>query len=108
MVVLALDEAHVLCADRGGWTNLGEFRRALRSLAYGRVFTLFLSTTGDISQFVPSKHEDPSMRVVKGELQLIKPFTDLDFDLFAPNCAQNMSLNDAAKEEFMVQFGRPL
>jgi hypothetical protein len=45
--------------------------------------SLFLSTTGKISQFTSAIDEDLSKRVVEGKLVIIQPYTDLGFDPLA-------------------------
>jgi hypothetical protein len=112
MVILALDEAHSLTnvGSRGGWSAFSEFRRALRSLNEYRLFSLFLSTTGKMSQFTSAKEDDSSTRVQMGQLVLIMPFTDLGFDQLASRIAIDGSLllEEVASIAHMVTLGRPM
>ena len=113
MVILALDEAHSLTDvvdPQESWTAFSELRRALRSLNEYRLFSLFLSTTGKMSQFTSAKKDDSSTRVQLGELILIMPFTDLGFDQLASKIASDGSffLEDVASIEHMVTLGRPM
>lgn len=90
-------------------TNFGELRGALRNLNSLSLFSFFLSTTGRIAQFVPSRDTDESLRVVPGKLTLIRPFIDLGFDLLADELQEGtLTLTEVAKEKHMAQFGRPL
>ena len=113
-MILVFDEAHVLTKsdEFDLWTNFGELRRALRTLNNRSLvsFFFFLSTTGRITQFVPTREKDASMRVLQGGLKLIKPFTDLGFDPLVSKKlkAGSLTLPQVTTEEFMVQFGRPL
>ena len=115
LVVLALDEAHVLtdiqaAGDGETWSAFSEFRRALRALNDYRLFSLFLSTTGKINQFTSAAGEDLSNRVQEGHLTLIDPFTDLGFDQIARKIAGDGSwtLDDVAADAYMVCLGRPM
>jgi hypothetical protein len=65
------------------WSVFNELRHTLRRLHGLPLFSLFLSTTGKISQFTSAIEEDLSKRVVKGKLIVIQPYTDLGFDPLA-------------------------
>ena len=115
LVILVFDEAHILTKKKTEFdranrrTNFGELRKALRNLNIVSLFSFFLSTTGKITQFVPSRDKDESMRVVAGELELIQLFIDLGFDQLVNKLRKGaQKLTEVTKEEFMVQFGRPL
>jgi hypothetical protein len=87
IIILAADEAHTLTkrhriADRE-WSVFNELRHVLRGLHNLPLFSLFLSTTGKISQFASTMEEDLSARIVEGKLVIIQPFTDLGFDPLA-------------------------
>jgi hypothetical protein len=122
-VILEFDEAHTMTHRQGKapseWSAFGELRRVLRSLYGCSLFSLFLSTTGKISQFVSSKDRDLSTRIMEGELHLIKPFTDLGFDQLAikvrvgtPEKAlsdnETWTLDRVATDEHICHFGRPM
>ncbi len=116
IVVLALDEAHTMTKLLPGadgsppWSAFSELRRALRALHDHGIFSLFLSTTGKVSQFSWAKEDDPSTRVRTGELDLIMPFTDLGFDQFADKSKMGaeFTVEAAASIDHIVTFGRPL
>ena len=56
LVVVEADEAHTMTMRRSHppheWFNFGQFRRAMRSMNPCSLFSLFLSTTGKITQFI--------------------------------------------------------
>ena len=91
-VVLAFDEAHVLCESvkyditSGGqpWSMFYMLREALRCLYDIPVWGLYLSTTGKLSQFKPHHGIDPSMRIEDEQFKSVPAFTTLRYDLFAP------------------------
>ena len=117
-VILAFDEAHALTGREKvenqnslqQWSLFSEFRRALRDLNESPIFSLFLSTTGKVSQFSARKADDPSRRVQLGLASLIVPFTDLGFDQFAKPIKTDGStlLDTIASDQHMVTLGRPL
>ncbi|CAG8722383.1 10920_t:CDS:2, partial [Acaulospora colombiana] len=119
LLVLSWDEAHVLTRRRFGtrqqssqWTYFNEFRRVLRDCdRSGRLFSLFLSTTGKIDQFSPNSRDDPSARIGERVLKVPYPFINLGFDQFARGQVQpnkGFKLSEAVKPEWIVKFGRPL
>jgi hypothetical protein len=86
-----------------------KLRHVLRGLHRFSLFSLFLSTTGKISQFTSAPEEDVSKRILAGELFLIQPFTDLGFDMLA----EKVSVADLRLKTFIcdlhiVHIGRPL
>ncbi|PCH44720.1 hypothetical protein WOLCODRAFT_105540 [Wolfiporia cocos MD-104 SS10] len=116
-VVIVFDESHTLTeveqhskTDDMGRTNFSQLRRILRGLNQAPLFSLFLSTLGDIMQFSPSRDQDKSGRIVLGELELIPPFTEVGFDHFAIKFDVNAStdLSDVAEDEYICRLGRPL
>ena len=74
------------------------------------LFSLFLSTTGKITQFTSSKDKDLSGRVVNGILILIAPYADLGFDQLAKKIAHdgNSTLDDIASDNHIAHYGRPM
>jgi hypothetical protein len=74
LVILAFDEAHTTTkrqqAAGEDWYVFNELRHALRRLHSLPLFSLFLSTTGKISQFTSAVDEDLSKRVVEGLFNL--------------------------------------
>jgi hypothetical protein len=114
VVFLEFDEAHPLaaaCIPDTKHTHFSELRRALRMLHEAPVFSLFLSTTGEISQFNPHRSVDPSARVMEGDLRLIPPYSDLGFDqAMAGHEVGNgeKTIDEVTGWEFMSRLGRPL
>jgi hypothetical protein len=115
VVVLAFDEAHTLIDPKKvdaihPWSAFSLLRRTLRSLNEYRLFSLFLSTTGKMTQFSSAAGEDSSTRVQIGQLHLIMPFTDLGFDQLAAKISLDgsLTLEDVATIDHMVSLGRPM
>jgi len=112
-VILSFDETHVL------GDNYPSFRRALRALTSQPVFSLFLSTAGNMSNSIPNqtRRADPSARMFKRE-RVIPPFAELGFDHFAkrtnlPGSQDPMETDDMLTHVSstycqLVKFGRPL
>ena len=113
LVVIAFDEAHTLTkrqqVQNSEWSVFYELRHALRGCHYQPLFSLFLATTGKITQFI-SMTEDTSARVIEGLLLLIPPFTDLGFDHLAKKVSVGgtSNLEVFAGDAHMVSLGRPL
>jgi hypothetical protein len=113
-VVLAADEANTMTIQRfhypHQWSNFVQFRSAIRSVIHCSLFSLFLSTTGKITQFTSSKDKDHSGRVVAGILFLIAPYTDLGFDQLAKKIVHNgnFTLDDITSDDHIVHYGRPM
>ena len=114
LVVVEADEAHTMTMRRSHppdeWSNFGEFRRAMRTMNDCSLFSLFLSTTGKITQFTSSKDKDLSGRVVAGMLLLIAPYTDLGFDQLAKKFAHdgNFTLDNITSDNHIAHYGRPM
>ncbi|KIY53565.1 hypothetical protein FISHEDRAFT_33100, partial [Fistulina hepatica ATCC 64428] len=91
-VILAFDEAHTLTRNveesenldgHGSFSPFSNLRGSLRFLRGSPIFSVFLSTTGKITQFSGPKHLDPSVRVQTGKYSLVPAFTTLGWDQFA-------------------------
>jgi Rad3-related DNA helicase len=114
LIILVFDEAHQLVEEMisngsSRWSRFGELRRALSQVSKLPLFSLFLSTAGQLHQFTPERGPDPSSRIQTRSLQTIAPFTELDFDIFAiPIQSGQRYLSDLEKTEHMVTFGRPM
>jgi hypothetical protein len=115
VIFLEFDEAHPLaaakCLNGKKHSHFSELRRALRMLHGAPVFSLFLSTTGEISQFNPRRAADPSARVMEGNLHLIPPYSDLGFDQAMEKhkvTDGTVTIAEVTSLEFMSRFGRPL
>ena len=119
LVILAFDEAHTLTQVAsededegviGARSPFAYLRRALRSIREKNFFSLFLSTTGKITQFTSARAIDPSSRVQTGELSLIPPFTALGWDHLTKDYPLNLnSFNfDNINFQYQVRLGRPM
>jgi hypothetical protein len=114
LIILAFDEAHTTTQrqqDAGEeWSVFNELRHALRRLHSLPLFSLFLSTTGKISQFTSAIDEDLSKRVVEGQLVIIQPYTDLGFDPLANIIALDglWDLERLTDDSQICSLGRPL
>jgi hypothetical protein len=121
LIILAFDEAHTLTqvapeaevAIQGiiiAQTPFSHLRRVLCSIRNHSLFSLFLSTTGKITQFTSPRELDPSNRVQMGDLSLIPPFTALGWD----HMVQGHPLNPASCNfsdidfQYQVRLGRPM
>jgi hypothetical protein len=74
------------------------------------LFSLFLSTTGKITQFTSSKDKDLSGHIVAGILLLIAPYMDLGFDQLAKKIAHdgNFTLDDITSHNHIAHYGCPM
>ena len=114
LIILAFDEAHTLTERKNTystqWSHFSELRHALRTLHRFPCFSLFMSTTGKISQFTSAPTEDFSLRILSGELFLIQPFTDVGFDTLAHKISldKGWDIDKLASISHMVHLGRPL
>ena len=114
LIILAFDEAHTLTdrktKESTPWSNFSELRHALRALQRFPCFSLFMSTTGKISQFTSAPDEDFSLRILRGDLVLIQPFTDLGFDTLAKKISLNgdWDLDKLTTNSHLAHHGRPL
>ena len=109
---LAFDEAHTLTGQSASHP-LSPFyllRRVLRSCRELSLFAIFLSTTGEITQFVPPKEQDPSTRMQEGLLLSIPPFCTLGWDQCRaePPCEDKMDLPYVSSLAYKARLGRPL
>ena len=115
MVILAYDEAHILCDEKYNalndtWSNFSEFRRIHRYLNKYPIFSVFLSTSGKIQDLTPPPQHDKSKRLENRELVLLPPFTELGFDqMIQPTISEgSVSIDDLSTLKYMAMFGRPL
>ncbi|KAF5371045.1 hypothetical protein D9757_010297 [Collybiopsis confluens] len=120
IIYLAFDEAHSLTRrmrDTGKGTETGAdadpppfyyLRKVLRACRTLPLFTIFLSTTARIDQFIPPKEDDDSARLQRGELRPIPPFCALGWDHGALPFPAQMKLSSVASIEYKASLGRPL
>jgi len=132
LIILAFDEAHTLTkfasedGDKmnededgdededegviGAQSPFSHLRRALRSIRQSSFFSLFLSTTGKITQFTSARAVDSSTRVQTGELSLIPPFTALGWDHLSKIHPLNLGSFNFHNIDFQYQIllGRPM
>ena len=108
LVILAFDEARTLAKLRNNqtWSHFSELRRALRALADQPLFSLFLTTTGNVNTLVPSSGQDLSRRVQSEDLYTSRPFAEVGFDHFA--FKDQFDLRKVTEDEHISHFGRPL
>ncbi|EDR02266.1 uncharacterized protein LACBIDRAFT_295447 [Laccaria bicolor S238N-H82] len=115
LIILAFDEAHTIAERKGSeneeqWSVIYQVRQLLRSFRTLSVFSLFLSTTGKISEFTPAAEYDLSKRIIKGDLIPGQPLTDLGFDPFAHKISLNgdWNLECLTSPGHICSMGRPL
>ncbi|CAG8764506.1 908_t:CDS:2, partial [Acaulospora colombiana] len=115
LITLSWDEAHVLnlhgypdLTKTTRWTQFNEFRRVLEYCdRSGKLFSLLLSTTGNIDQLSPAPKNDSSLRIETQVLRLPYPFINLDFDQFADGLVdpkKGFKLSGAIQPEWMVRW----
>jgi hypothetical protein len=113
-IIIAFDEAHSLAMTEndsmdGLWSKFSELRRALRVIHSYPCFSVFLSTTGKISQFMPPRINDLSSRLQQGLLSLLSPFCELGFDQLAEKAISGQTtLDKVSSLKFMALLSRPL
>ncbi|KDQ51683.1 hypothetical protein JAAARDRAFT_210966 [Jaapia argillacea MUCL 33604] len=112
LVVLAYDEAHSLfnLKDNSPSRSIVELRHALRSLAQKPLFSLFLSTSSEITRSTKPRDHDASLRIVIGDFMSVPTFTLTGFDQLArvidnstPRCLRDISTFD-----WISHLGRPM
>ena len=119
LLLLAFDEAHLLAypktpkGQQPKPTAFSEMRHGLRKMIDFPVFSLFLSTMGNIHDFTPPPKDDPSKWAADEILHLYPPFTKLGFDQMLRADSLNKSSNRfdvdyVSRIGFMVRLGRPL
>ena len=108
LVVLAFDEARTLAKPDNDepWSHFSELRRALRALNNQPLFSLFLTTTGNVNTSVPSSRKDLSSRMQSQVFSASRPFAEIGFDQFA--LKNQFDLRVVADDEHISHFGRPL
>jgi len=106
------DECHTLTKPRfreeSLYSCLCSAMTPLRDIA---IYFITMSTNSKLASMSPTAANVPSLR--KGEVQdnsreLIPPFTELPFDIFADNVEPHLPLADYADRKNFRNFGRPL
>jgi hypothetical protein len=112
LLILSFDEAHQLTETYkdGQWSVFSGLRRALRDLGKRtETFSLFLSTFGNFTGFIPEVNVDISARVILGKMARHPIITEVGFDTFAyPVTWGKTTLEDVSSVDFMSRYGRPL
>ncbi|KZT22737.1 hypothetical protein NEOLEDRAFT_1137521 [Neolentinus lepideus HHB14362 ss-1] len=107
LVILEFDEAHVLTKPQSSvymgpvWSSFGELRRVLRAFSKLPLFSLFLSTSGQIETLVPSA----------SRFRSIYSFTNVGFDHLAIKLSLIQDIPTVERitsTEHLCHYGRPL
>ncbi len=112
-VVLSFDEPHALTdgAKEGEWSLFSELRRVLQRLDSdgNSIFSLFLSTAGNVRFLSPDVKTDPSSRIVNERLRPFHPITEISFDCLArPAMEYTVTLDQVVQIDWITHLGRPL
>ncbi|KAI0253843.1 hypothetical protein BJV78DRAFT_133573 [Lactifluus subvellereus] len=115
-VFIAFDEAHQLTEpwDNGSTlfeSNYTELQQVLRIFSTASLFTFFVSTNPEISQFAMPRTIDPFDRILQGRFHTPRPFIELGFDQLMWNrkiLDEYKTLEEVASSECIVHMGRPL
>lgn len=99
LVILAFDDAHQLaghpCIGGRDWTVLSQLRLVM---AEQPIFALLISTAADQLRVKPY-----------GGIEDLRPFTGTSFDALAYNAEEGVTtLDEVARDEWMVHLGRPM
>jgi hypothetical protein len=112
-VFVVFDEAQTLVnsTDDRGESRFVVLRRELCSLSSQPLFSFFLSTTGNVTQFGHPRGHDPSNRINEGALATPRPYIYLGFDQLMQTCkvfSRWKTLEDVTSLECAAHMGRPL
>ena len=108
LVIMEADEVYTMTLrwfyPLHEWSNFEQFQQVMRSMNNWSIFSLFLSTTGMITQITFTRHKDRSGCVVDGILFLIALYTDLSFNQLARKIAHDGSftLDDITSDNHMA------
>ncbi|OCH85213.1 hypothetical protein OBBRIDRAFT_860305, partial [Obba rivulosa] len=117
IVVIALDEAEIMgkyhwAEDGSYWSSFASFRRVFRMLRKLPFYSIFLSTTGHISQFSPPLAAEHSGRLSGGHLFTIPPYCAFGFDNLIRDdkfvADGTWTLGKVTAPSYWVKLGRPL
>jgi hypothetical protein len=108
LVILAFDEARTLAGPHNDepWSHFSELRRVLRALNRQPLFSLFLTTTGNVDALIPSSRNDLSSRIQSQVFSATRPFAEVGFDHFA--FKHKFKLEAVTSDQHISHFGRPL
>ena len=112
-IFIAFDEAHTLARtmNTANESCFVVLRRMLSSLLSQPLYSFFLSTTGNITQFAQPRGQDSSNRINSGVLSTPRPYIYLGFDQLMQNrkvFQRWKTLEDVTSLECAAHMGRPL
>jgi hypothetical protein len=116
-VLLSFDEVHLLSKQLDhGRSAYDDFCSVLSDLKGCSLFSLFLSTTSQLSALAPAPVVHPSERGRATEVSALKslapPFTELDFDTFISETKSieefKLRKDQVNEPERLLSYGRPL
>ena len=115
-LIIAFDESDIITRRQKGASHPPPFSSLTFCLSYLielPIYTLFLSTTGDIAPFTtPNTLPDASSRLLLGTKKLSPSFTGCPFDVFShldkDRVEGKVTIDHVAKEWAMAHLGRPL
>lgn len=82
--------------------------RALRTIMEYPIFTLFLSTAAKFRLFSPPLQANPLRKLIKGDLKLLPPISEISFDDLALAALENtVTLKQVTEDHWMSHLGRP-
>jgi hypothetical protein len=111
LVILSFDESHILTdtPKDQSWTVFSELRRVLRELLPFPIFSLFLSTAGNVLSFSPVIQSDPSLRARDTNLLPLHPISEISFDDLAYLAMKDrVMLSRVIETDWISHLGRPL
>lgn len=113
-IFITFDEAHTL-KDSSTYNDSKEsrfisLRRVLHALRSEPLFSFFLSTTGKVAQFGPSRSKDESNRINDGILVSPRPYIFVGFDQLMGDYKfrEGQTLDYVTSLRFIAHLGRPL
>jgi len=111
LIIMYFDESHTLFDDPlgDGASRYAALCKALDCLYKTNIFSLFLSTSSNISRFAPPMGDAFSARTSRVD-GLQPPITELPFDCHYsfPISPAHYTLEMSGELSFMCRFGRPL
>jgi hypothetical protein len=86
-------------------------RRVLSSISLYPLYSIFLSTTGDIEQFILPREKDHSSRISSGMVSTPSPYIYLGFDQLMQErkvFTKWKTIDDVVSLDCAAHMGRPL